>query len=174
MSLSWHLALAGGSMFAPAFARQQRLKERRAHHRFTIILDVDYKLVDSDKKCGRGCTVNLCSKGVLFEAPERLPVGSRVQLSMAWPMKLNGTIALTLRARGTIVRRRKCFIAVSISSHEFCTRRVEDPTWAVFSGDRHDLEIVPKLGRPKRNSTNFFGAISPVTVASMLCAKQTR
>ncbi len=136
MSLSWHLALAGGSMLATAFARQQRPKERRAHHRFAIILDVDYKLLDSDKKCGRGRTVNLSSKGVLFDAPERLPVGCRVQLSIAWPMKLNGTIALTLRTRGTIVRRRNRFIAVLLSSHEFCTRRVEVPTIVHLRNER--------------------------------------
>ena len=110
------------SIRSAAHNRQQSPNGRRSQCRFAITVEVEYKVGDSDRKIGR--VVNLSSKGVLFAATDRLPVGKRIQLFIAWPMKLDGKVGLTLWATGQVIRSDGQHIAVHLSRHEFRTARL--------------------------------------------------
>lgn len=105
-----------------AHNRQQSRNGRRSHYRFAIAVDVEYKVDGGERKIGRA--VNLSSKGILFKATDRLAVGKRIQVFIAWPMKLDGNVALTLWATGEVVRNNGQHIAAHLSKHEFRTARV--------------------------------------------------
>ena len=106
----------------PAHNRQQSPNGRRSQYRFAIALDVEYKVDGGERKIGRA--VNLSSKGILFKATDRLAIGKRIQVFIAWPMRLDGNVALTLWANGEVVRNNGQHIAVHLLKHEFRTARV--------------------------------------------------
>jgi len=65
------------------------------------VSDRDSRAVQSDQrqrepKSGIGKTVNVSSVGVLFAAPEALPSGKQIELSISWPSRLDGKLALQL------------------------------------------------------------------------------
>jgi hypothetical protein len=68
--------------------------------------------------------VNLSSCGVLFEAQDPLPLGKRIELSIAWPARLDENAGLTLRVIGRIVRTEENLVSVAFSHYEFRTRRL--------------------------------------------------
>ncbi len=105
-----------------AHNRQQLPNRRRSQYRFAIALDIEYRVDGGERKSGRA--VNLSSRGILFKAVDRLPVGKRIQLFIAWPMKLDYKVALTLWATGEVVRNHGQHIAIHLSRHEFRTARV--------------------------------------------------
>ncbi len=100
----------------------------RLRQRFPISLDISYGLVRGSliKHVGRGRTVNMSSRGVLFEASDvdanKLPRGrNKLRLEVNWPAPQNGTQALSLVVWGRIVRRENRLFAVTIEQHEFYT-----------------------------------------------------
>jgi PilZ domain len=97
--------------------------ERRANYRFPISCEVAYKVLHSKGaiEIGTGQTVNMSSTGVLFEAQAPLPPGSRVQLSISWPVRLDDKCGLKLVAHGRIVRCRYTTVALEIERYEFRT-----------------------------------------------------
>ena len=105
-----------------SLADNRQQNGRRSHYRFAIALNVEYNVDGGERKIGRA--INLSSKGVLFKATERLAVGKRIQLFIAWPMKLDGNVALTLWATGEVVRNNGQHIAVHLLRHEFRTARL--------------------------------------------------
>ena len=98
--------------------------ERRGRVRFPIIRDVRYRVITGrgERKRGIGKTVNLCSGGVLFAAPEALARGKQIELSIGWPVKLDGACALRLVTRGRITRCLGTDVAVEFTNYEFHTR----------------------------------------------------
>jgi hypothetical protein len=85
---------------------------------------VHYKVTSrrGETKSGIGKTVNVSSGGVLFTAPETLAPGTRIELSISWPVQLDGKCALKLVAQGRITGCWDTSVAVAIESHEFRTR----------------------------------------------------
>jgi hypothetical protein len=71
---------------------------------------------------GVGRSVNISTGGVLFDSAAELPVGSTVEVSIAWPARLNDTVSLKLWLAGQIVRSQGTRTAVRITRHEFRTR----------------------------------------------------
>jgi hypothetical protein len=72
--------------------------ERRSHNRYRISLEVEYTLLNGVhiERLGYGRTVNVSSKGILFEADNALPAGSSIQLPIEWPFLLDGQCALRM------------------------------------------------------------------------------
>ena len=103
-------------------AHNRQPNGRRSHYRFTVATNLEYRVDGGERKIGR--VVNLSSKGILFAATDRLAVGKRIQLFISWPMKLDGSIALTLWAAGEVVRNNGQHVAVHFSRHEFRTAKV--------------------------------------------------
>ena len=100
---------------------KDELRERRAKKRFPIVTAVQYKVTNGrgEPKSGIGKTVNVSSVGVLFAAPEALRSGKQIELSISWPSRLDGKLALQLVVWGRITRCRGAYAAVGIDKHEF-------------------------------------------------------
>lgn len=73
---------------------------------------------------GAGRTVDLSSSGALIGDHHQLIVGQRIELSVDWPVKLNG-VALQLVVVGKVVRSYAGFFALSFARHEFRTARMQ-------------------------------------------------
>jgi hypothetical protein len=98
--------------------------ERRRRQRFDLECEVRYRLLDSRRHLPQqtGKTINISSKGVLFETTGELPVGKRIELSIAWPAVLNDKCRLKMVAVGRLVRSSNGKAAALIQKHEFRTQ----------------------------------------------------
>ena len=98
--------------------------ERRGSMRFPIVRDMRYRVTHPgvEPESGLGKTVNVSSGGVLFAAPKLLASGRRIELSISWPVQLDGKCALQLFARGRITRCLGTSVAVKIENHVFRTQ----------------------------------------------------
>ena len=54
---------------------------------------------------------------------EPLALGTKVELSIDWPVLLDGACRLQLKGRGRIVRSDGHAIAIEFERYEFCTRK---------------------------------------------------
>ena len=97
--------------------------EQRAHQRYPITFELDYKLLKRGhiERHGTGHTLNIGSGGVLLETDPPLPVGHSLELVIHWPFLLEGVCPLKLWMRGRIVRSDGQGIAIKINHHEFRT-----------------------------------------------------
>jgi hypothetical protein len=98
--------------------------DRRHSDRFPIARGMRYRILDkrSVAESGVGNTVNMSSSGVLFATERVMSPGSRVELSINWPVKLNDKCALRFVARGRVVRSERGTAAIEILEHEFRTQ----------------------------------------------------
>ena len=98
--------------------------ERRSGCRYPIHVDLAYTLRRGDKplKSGTGRTVDLSSRGVLFESESTLPAGNKIEISIAWPALLHNETALNLFVVGQIVRGSGSFTAVRFERYIFRIR----------------------------------------------------
>jgi hypothetical protein len=103
-------------------AEPQR-SDPRLHRRYPITLDVQYKLLNKDRKkrFGFARTLNMSSVGVLLAADDSLPASSLIELAINWPFLLNGVCPLRLVMRGRIVRSDSNGVAIQVWHHEFRT-----------------------------------------------------
>lgn len=103
--------------------------ERRESRRYRIVLDLRWSVVRRRKvlASGAGRTLDLSSSGLLFDAGRPLPVGSRVELSIAWPALLYKTTSIQLMVYGRIIRADGSRNAVLMVRHEFRTASTRDP-----------------------------------------------
>lgn len=109
---------------APALSMVRLAKsdrpERRRHRRYGITLEVEYKLSRSRVgRSGAGTTVDVSSRGVLFQTNDSLNTGSPVELLLNWPFQLGGICPLKLVMHGRVVRSDSRGVAVRIRDHEF-------------------------------------------------------
>lgn len=112
-----------------AISRSSRTRrsDSRSRPRYPISLDLQFKLLRGRQvnHHGRGRTLNISSRGVLFEANEVILethyIPDDIELVMDWPFLLQGVCAMKLIARGRIVRRDARQLAVTIERYEFRT-----------------------------------------------------
>ena len=113
--------------------------ERRSRSRYTIELEVRWKLLDPNGPLdsGFGRTLNLSPSGILFDAGRNLSVGQKVYLAISWPILLNDATRLQLTVEGSIVRTQGNRIAIHLLRHEFRTAyRGDADGGREFSGSR--------------------------------------
>lgn len=109
-------------------ATQQRTNvlygERRSSHRYPIRIAVSYKLRHSGRviRIGAGRTIDLSSRGVLFDADGSLPAGAKIELCIAWPALLHNDVALNLFVTGQVVRTQETLTAVAFNRYLFRVR----------------------------------------------------
>jgi len=96
---------------------------RRADRRYSILLDLRWKLIHRKRvlDTGEGSTLDLSSAGVRFESGRTLPVGLNVELAISWPVLLRGVTPTQLVVHGRIVRSEGSQIAIRMIQHEFRT-----------------------------------------------------
>jgi len=100
--------------------------ERRASTRFALNLKVSFTVSKrhTPAKTGSGHTIDLSSTGLSFTTNEPLSPGQRLDVSIDWPVLLDGAIKLQLVMSGVVVRAAGAVMALQIKRHEFRTRRV--------------------------------------------------
>jgi len=119
MRISPHLARS-----AVRVPPEDRPPDRRSHPRYPIELDLRYRPLRygwAARKEGFGKTRDLSTGSVFFRADQPLPKGLPVELSMDWPVRLDGVCALQLWITGKVVRSCGPETAVKIIHHEFRT-----------------------------------------------------
>lgn len=97
------------------------MRNRRANKRFKIGLDVEFRVLKGKKTIlfGTGRTCNMSGRGILFTVKDYLPVGSRVELALTWPIADFNLSPLILVLLGTVVRTDDRGVAVRIARYHF-------------------------------------------------------
>lgn len=98
--------------------------ERRKSARFPMQEDVKYRVRHSKTLVtnGTGKTLDIGSGGILFSTQEKLALGKRIEIAVAWPARLDGTCPLQFVATGKVIRSEHGRTAVRIERYEFKTR----------------------------------------------------
>lgn len=113
----------------PSYVRKRRISvdrihgDRRASRRYEMSLSLRWKLIWREKviETGTGATIDLSSSGISFRAEKALPLKSRVELSIAWPMFLENFPPLQLIVSGVVVRADGGQNAIRMNGYEFRT-----------------------------------------------------
>ena len=96
--------------------------ERRSRQRFRIVLDVSYTCLSGRQPPGVGKVLDISSKGAWFTTECARKHGTRVELSVNWPARLNDISPLKLMIYGSVVRSENSAAAIRIEQYEFRTR----------------------------------------------------
>jgi hypothetical protein len=98
--------------------------ERRQKFRFPIQRELRYKIVRDGQvlDSGTGQTINIGSGGVAFRLDRALAPGRYIQLSVSWPVLLEGSCPMRLVAYGRILRSAGGRCACTIDKYEFHTQ----------------------------------------------------
>jgi hypothetical protein len=112
--------------------------ERRSRRRYPIELPVQFKVL---KHCmvirtGTGKTVNVSSGGIAFRTDEVLQPRTYVELSMAWPVKLDDSCPLKLVASGRVVRSEDGCVAIHLEHYVFRTQGTAQAQPCVMAAGR--------------------------------------
>lgn len=107
----------------PQESNEQIGGERRSDRRYEISLELRWKVLRRKRTldAGMGRTVDISSGGILFETGRKLPIGLKVQVSIAWPVLLHNSSPLQLTVAGRVVRSDNERAAIEIIQHEFRT-----------------------------------------------------
>lgn len=95
--------------------------DRREKSRFDIRRNMRYKLRHGAKEIGSGCgcTLDMSSNGAAFTTEGYIEPGTAIEMSISWPVLLEGRSALRLVAHGVVVRSTILTAACRISRFEF-------------------------------------------------------
>jgi len=98
--------------------------ERRNSARFPMAEQVRYRLLDNhgERHDGSGTTVDMGRGGLLFTTPVPLAAGRLLEVSVNWPVALDGVCPLKFVAVGHVVRSSGTMAAVKIERYQFKTR----------------------------------------------------
>jgi hypothetical protein len=105
--------------------RKNGEKERRAHIRFPVALEIRYSTSrpDAPVKMGKGQTIDLSSSGLRFSADRRLVVGQRITVYTDWPFSF-GDVKLQHVISGVVIRTIGTEVAIQIRHYDMTIRRV--------------------------------------------------
>ena len=95
--------------------------ERRAHRRYPIELDLQYKIVQAGSvvSAGAGKTENMSSVGILLHVHQEIQPGACVELSIRWPALSPAAPFLQLWGLGHVTRSDPAGTALRISRYQF-------------------------------------------------------
>jgi len=110
----------------PAIEHFLKREDQRSSRRFPIEVDLSYLVLRGEAvdSTGHGRTINISSGGILFESVRSLRPGSHIELSIAWPARIDGIVQMQLQASGRTVRQQDNTTAVQILHHEFRTKGI--------------------------------------------------
>jgi hypothetical protein len=96
--------------------------ERRRRYRYPLDLSVRFLCRSGESRVsGEGLAVNLSSGGVLVASRHQMKVGARVEMSIEWPLLLDGKTPLQLLTVGWVLRRGDYHFAATFDRYEFRT-----------------------------------------------------
>ena len=97
-------------------------KERRRRLRFPLDADLWYEsLCKRELVSGNGQAQDISSAALAFHADKTLQVGTRLRISIEWPVTLGERAKLQLVFAGAVVSVRGSLAVVTISRREFRT-----------------------------------------------------
>src|SRR5262245_6795386 len=104
--------------------------DRRFNRRYDVPLTLRWKVIwrGKVKDSGTGATINLSSGGILFQAEKPLPVGRKVELTIAWPALIDNFPPVQVVVSGVVVRADGNHNAVQMTRHEFRTVAAAQPS----------------------------------------------
>jgi c-di-GMP-binding flagellar brake protein YcgR len=110
--------------------------DRRARRRYDVDLKVHYRVLRQDQvvRTGSGKTFNISGGGIACQLDETLKPGSKIELSIAWPVMLNQNCALKLVVTGKIIRSDSSLTALRMKGYEFRTQGVRPIQAAAATG----------------------------------------
>lgn len=99
--------------------------DRRGALRFDLGFDLQFREIGegADPVQGSGKTIDISSDAILFTPDCAVKPGTRLEVAVAWPVRLDGRISLKLIARGVVMGYRKPNAVVAIQYYEFRTQR---------------------------------------------------
>jgi hypothetical protein len=99
--------------------------DSRSSVRVPMDLEVRYSVVRRRRsvEIGSGRTIDISSSGLSFTADRPLSIGQTLDVSIDWPVLLDGGVQLQIVASGVVVRTTGAVTAIRIERHEFRTRR---------------------------------------------------
>jgi hypothetical protein len=133
-------------MAAPAGKWELEPSDRRLTRRFPIGMAAQYKLLRYGRvvNTGEGRTLNLSSGGALIWCEGALPKGHSIELSLLWPVRLDGRVGMSLEVAGTTVRATGNTVAVAFSRHYFRTRNLRAPDSIAIPGSENCVRTIAR------------------------------
>ena len=118
-----------------AFSGRTR-PERRFKERYALELSVRFRPLSGSLFQGAGHVVNVSSGGILVvshhsSSRQEFPVGALLEMRIAWPALLDGTIPLQLIAEGRVVRYKTSGFAATFERYQFRTASALPPSLSV-------------------------------------------
>jgi len=106
---------------------RQEHRDRRLKRRFDIEQTLHYRVLygTQDIQAGTGRTVNISSGGVRFTTEGKLRLGLPVELSISWPVRLDGDRSMNLIICGSVVRSDGESCAVVLEKYQFRSSALE-------------------------------------------------
>jgi hypothetical protein len=96
--------------------------ERRSRCRYPLDSELQCKVIRSGQVySGKG--VDISSGGICFVSSELLPIGTKVEISIDWPVRLSNVTPLQIRVIGHVIRHDKRGTAIKTLRYEFHTRK---------------------------------------------------
>lgn len=97
--------------------------ERRCRRRYGIRLPLRFKIVRDGLviAAGVGDTIDMSSKGIAFRCASIFKRRTRLEISVSWPVLLDGTCPLQLVVQGSVIRSELKSTVVRVTSHDFRT-----------------------------------------------------
>ena len=90
---------------------------------YPVLMKLRYKTVTSGKPVtGAGITLKMSRTEILFTAEPSIELGTKVELSMEWPVLLDGRVALQLVMEAKITASEDQTLTADIQRYRFRTR----------------------------------------------------
>jgi len=91
---------------------------------FPLALELQYQVVRGPAGGirGWGRTVWISSKQIVFETAQRLPPGTELEITIAWPALLERCVGLQLWVRGHVAHALTPVVTAAIHKYQFRTR----------------------------------------------------
>ena len=104
--------------------RSTNTTERRSSGRFPIAEELRYHVLDQrgGQLDGSGTTVDMARGGIRFQTSTPPSQGRLLEVSVNWPVALEGTCPLKLVAVGRVVRSNANIAVLRIEKYQFKTR----------------------------------------------------
>ena len=104
--------------------KMEKRIDRRKKFRFPIHRELRFKLLDEGMLIGSGTgqSVNMGSGGVSFSLDQELKVGAFIELSISWPVLLDGACPMRFIVFGRVLRSVGRRSACTIDKYEFRTQ----------------------------------------------------
>jgi hypothetical protein len=108
----------------PSGVCRPKFQEKRKSNRFPVQQRIQYRAIDyrDGKPSGSGLTLDMSGSGIRFSIQEQIPLGHIVEVSVDWPVRLDGTCPLKVVVVGQVVRSEANWAALSILQYEFRTK----------------------------------------------------